>query len=162
MQKLVFRYVLQDNQQYHIDDIELYPNGGPYIFRAVAPAGETYHVKEILLSLVVDTTSWTKDHFLTISGGLDKGLLIRQRDLSVEDVHWSVNLTDNLTMFTRLCVCNQIDYASSIKQFLLRLEPAPASVKITDDLAIEVLVRDNLSTLNALRAYVQYGGEIDA
>lgn len=159
VQKLVFRYVLVASQQYHIDDIELYPSGGPHIFRAAAPAGETYHVKELLLSLVVDATSWTKDHFLTISGGLSKGLLIRQRDLSAEHVHWSINLTDNLTLFTRLCVCNQIDYASSIKQFLLKLNPEPAAVKITDDLVIEAVIRDDLSGLNALRSYVQFGAE---
>lgn len=162
VQKLVFRFVLVANQRYNFDDIELYPSGGPYRFQALGAANEVCHVKTIVLSATVDTTSWTKDHFLSISGGLDKGLIIRHRDLSTPEVLWSVNIMDNLTLFSRMDVRNEVDYASSIKQYKLIMMPEPASVKLTDSLAIEAVVRDDLSGLNALRAFVQCGKETSA
>lgn len=162
VQKLVFRFVLVDDQRYNFDDIELYPSGGPYRFQALAPANTTYHVKKIALVFTVDTSSWTKDYFLSISGGLSKGLIIRHRDLSIPEVLWAINIKDNFTMFSRLDSCHSVPYASSINQYKMVLSPEPASVKITSTLAIEAVVRDDLSTLNALRAFVQYGEEEEA
>lgn len=159
VQKLLFRFTHVDDQRYNFDDIELYPSGGPYRFQAVAPANTVYHVKEIILGFAVDTSSWTKDYFLSISGGLNSGLIIRHRDLVNEEVFWSVNIRDNLTLFNRLDARCEVQYASNISHYKMVLVPEPATVKITSDLAIEGVVRDDLSTLNALRMFVQYGEE---
>jgi len=158
-QKLVFRYVLVDDQRYNFDDIELYPSGGPYRFQALAPANTVYHVKEFVLTFVADTSSWTKDHFITISGGLAKGLIIRYRNITDSEVYWAVNLQNNLALFSRLDECHKVGYASNIEQYKMCLIPSPATVRITNELAVEVVVRDDLSGLNAVRAFVQYGEE---
>lgn len=159
VQKLVFRFVLVANQRYNFDDIELYPSGGPYRFQVIAPANTVYHVTEVILSFTVDTTSWTKDHFLSISGGLTKGLIIRHRDVTSEEVIWAINLMNNFALFNRLDAHHEISYASSIKQYKMILDQRDASVRVTSDLALEMVVRDDLSTLNEMRAYVQYGEE---
>lgn len=158
-QKLLFRYTLVANQQWHFDDIELYPSGGPYRFRVSGSEQYTCHMKRLILSFVEDTSAWTKDYFLSISGGLTNGLILRYRDLAAKDVLWTMNLRDNLTLFSRLELLHKVAYASSVEQYTMILEPIPAVVPLTPDLVVEAVVQDDLSSLNALRAFAQCGAE---
>jgi hypothetical protein len=158
-QKLLFRYTLVDDQQWHFDDIELYPSGGPYRFRVSGSTDYTCHMKRLILSFAEDTSAWTKDYFLSISGGLANGLILRYRDLAAKDVLWTMNLRDNLTLFSRLELLHKVSYASNVEQYTMVLEPIPAAVPLTSDLVVEAVVQDNLSSLNALRAFAQCGAE---
>lgn len=161
-QKLVFRYADVAGQRYNFDDIELYPDGGPHRFRAAAPAGYVYHVKEVVLTFSEENGTWTAGDFTGISGGLDKGIVVRHRRLSTNDVFWAFNLRDNISLFGRFRVKNDVEYSSQVHQFTLVLEPDPAVITVTDDDVIEIVVRDNLTSINAMRAFLQYGEEVAA
>jgi hypothetical protein len=116
-------------------------------------------MKRLILTFVEDTSSWTSGYFASISGGLTNGLILRYRDLDANEVLWRINIKDNLTLFSKLELLNKVSYASSVEQYTMILEPHPASVPLTDKLVVEAVVQDDLSSLNALRAFVQCGAE---
>ena len=159
VQKLTFRYMQVDNQRWNFDDIELYPSGGPYRFRVSGTANTTCHLRRLILSFAEDTSSWTKDYFLSISGGLTSGFILRYRDLDAKDVLWRMNIRDNFTLFSKLELLHRVAYSSSVEQYTMILEPHPAAVPLTDNLVVEAVVQDNLSSLNSLRAFAQCGAE---
>lgn len=161
VQKLVFKYTETAGQRYFIDDIELYSAGGPYIFQAKAPANTVYHLKDLLLTFAEENGTWSSNDFANISSGLSRGLLLRQRNLSTGEVFWQINFKRNLVLFGRLNVINDVAYTDS-HQFTFGLNPAPAVVKVTDVNVVEAVLRDDLSTINAMRAYIRYGKEVVA
>ena len=157
-QKLVFKYTETAGQRYFIDDIEIYSEGGPYIFQAKAPVGAVYHLKDMILTFAEENGTWGSSGFASISGGLSRGLLLRQRALTTGEVAWQINLKRNLVMFGRLDVLNDVSYTDS-HQFTLALNPAPAVINVTDDQVVEAVLRDDLSSINAMRSYIRFGRE---
>lgn len=159
VQKLVFRFEDVGDQRYFIDDITLYEDGGPQVFQAKAPSGVVYHLKDMILTFVEENGTWEADDFTGIVDGLEKGLLMRNRKLSTGEVHWSINFKRNLNLFGRLNVLNDVEYSSAVHQLTLALDPWPAVVKVTNDDVVEFVVRDDLSSINAMRSYIRYGEE---
>lgn len=160
VQKLVFRYEGVDGQRYFIDDIELLESGGgPYTFRAKAPVGVIWHVKDILLSFVEENGTWNAGDFTGINGGLNNGLLLRHRRRSTGEVFFKINSKSNINLFSRYRVVNDVEYSSAIHQLTIGINPSPAALKVTDDDVIEFQVRDNLSSINAMRSLIEYAEE---
>jgi hypothetical protein len=162
VQKLVFRCGNTSGQRYYLDTIEVLAIGaGPYRFQVAAPDQATvYNVKEVILSLAEENGTWLVGDFSSISGGLANGLILRQRQLSTSDVLWSINMRDNLELFGRLDVRSDVEYGTGVHQFKLALVPHPAVVQVTNDKVIEAVVRDDLTSINGLRAFIQYGEEV--
>lgn len=160
VQKLVFKFEGVGGQRYYLDDIELYQaGGGPYTFQVAAPAGLVYHVKELVLTIVEENGSWAAGDFTGITGGLETGLLLRHRRLSTAEVLWKINLKTNINLFGRLDVRNDVEYSTVTHGFKLVLVPDPAVLTVTDDAVLEVLVRDDLTSINGLRSFIQFGQE---
>lgn len=161
VQKLVLRCVNTSGQRYYLDSFEVLAIGtGPYRFRAAAPDAQTvYHVKEIALSLAEENGTWLVGDFSSISGGLANGLILRQRKISTSEILWAINMRDNLELFGRLDVRHDVEYGTGVHQFKLALVPAPAVVQVTNDVVIEAVVRDNLTSINGLRGFIQFGEE---
>ena len=145
----------------YLDSFEALAIGtGPYRFRAAAPDAQTvYNVKEIVLSLAEENGTWLVGDFSSISGGLANGLILRQRKISTSEILWAINMRDNLEIFGRLDVRHDVEYGTGVHQFKLALVPAPAVVQVTDDIVIEAVVRDDLTSINGLRGFIQFGEE---
>lgn len=167
VQKLVLRYVNTSGQRYYFDDIKLVAasGGGPYRFRVAAPDANTvWHLEELVVNLAEENGTWSASDFCTITDGLVNGLVIRHRQLSTSTVLWAINIKDNLDLFGRLHPTADIEYGvgTNEHQFRLVLTPKLSVVRVTNDDVLEVVVRDDLSTINGLRAYIQYAEEVIA
>jgi hypothetical protein len=163
VQKLQIKYSKVAGQHFYFDDLDLMPSaggGGPYTFRAAAPdASEKYHVTMVVVIFSAPSAGWASTAFANIAGGLANGFLIRQRRLSTSEVLWSVNSKDNADLFGRFHPQDDVTFSND--EFLVgfMLKPGGASVVITDDDAVECVIRDDLSTLISARAFVHYGVE---
>jgi len=159
--RLQFKYDVA-GQHFYFDDIDLNPNGGgvgPKTFRVAAPVGEIYHVS--CLSLIVAAgTGWDADKFANIVSGLTNGLLIRHHDLDTASDIWSVVMKNNIDLYGRLIEINSVDFAGNKRMSVFELESGTASIEVTDKQVIEILIRDDLSSLNDVRAFLKYGVEV--
>lgn len=164
VQKIRFRYRNTAGQHYYFDDLQLVPSGGggPYIFRVEAPDANTrYHVSMMVLVLSGAATGWNSTTFANITT-LTNGLLLRQRRISDGEVLWRLNSKDNVDLFGRFHPQDDIEFADGTLLVGFMVKPGKASVIVTDDEVLEVVVRDNLSGLDQARAYVHYGVEVAA
>lgn len=160
-QKLRFRTLNTSGQQYWFDDIELVPNGGsgPYRFQIAAPAGERYHLSMLVLQVTAPEAGWNNDAFANIAGGLANGLICRQRRLSDSEVMWKFNTKDNRELFGQYHPQESFAFADTALLVGFMVKPGKASVIVTDDEVLEFVVRDNLSAITDIRAYMHYGVE---
>lgn len=161
VQKLVFRFVGAVGIRVWLDDISLISRagGGPYTFRVAAPAGEIFHVERLVLTISAPDAGWSSTSFGNIADGLDNGLLFRYRFLDGYTM-WSFNCRNNSEIFGQLSVLNSINFNDSELTIVFALEPELSSVVLVDDdEVLEIIVRDNLSTLTSMRAYLHYGVE---
>lgn len=163
VQFFVFRYAGAGNQRHFIDEVELNDSAGtgPYTFQVSAPAGEAWHATMMVLVLAAADTGWASDAFANIAGGLTNGLLVRQRRISTGDSLWSLNSKDNIDLFGRYHP--QEDFAFSNNELLVGFMVKPgqsADVVVTDDDVLEFVVRDDLSAMNNIRAFLHYGVEV--
>jgi hypothetical protein len=160
--KVHFKYALKGGQQFWFDDIELNTGGGggPFTFQVAAPANTLYHVSMAVLIIAAPGAGWDANSFADISGGIANGLLFRHRRLSDSSVLWSLNSKDNMDLFGRYHPQDDITFSGGDLLVGFMVKPGLASITITDDEALEWVVRDNLSTLSSMRAFVHYGKEV--
>jgi hypothetical protein len=71
-----------------------------------------------------------------------------------------LNSKDNVDLFGRFHPQDDIEFSNGELLIGLMLKPSMASIAITADDVVEWVVRDDLSTLTSLRAYVHYGVEV--
>lgn len=166
VQKLIFRYQEADGQHFYFDDMGLNAlavSGAPYTFRVKAPTGLIYHVERVVIVLAADDTGWNSDAFANITGGVNRGLLLRYKKIGDEsEVYWKVNARNNVELFGLLQVINSIDYEGGDRQVVFALEPQLSSViLVDDDEVLDIVVRDDFSGLNNLRAFLHFGIETD-
>jgi hypothetical protein len=162
VRKLVFAYTEKNGQHFYFDDISLvHEGGGLFKFTVSAAANEAWHVHSINLVLSAGTSGWSSDAFATISDGLTDGVLIRQIDNDGYEspILWSINLKTNVDLFGRLELLNDIDFFDGEHLVTMALKPTPASVVLSGNNVINILLRDNLSSLNKFRAFIHYGVE---
>ena len=160
--KLSFRYAAQGGQHFYFDDITITnaAGGGPYVYRTAPPAGEAWHVSMMVLVLAAPDTGWSSTSFVNISGGLLNGLMLRQRKLSTSETVWSLNTKDNLDLFGRYHP--QETFVFDNNEMLVGFMVKPGSVAdvvVTEDAVLEYMVRDDLSSLNNIRAFLHFGVE---
>jgi len=160
--KLVLIYATKGGQQFYFDDFELIAAGagGPYTFRAEAPAGETWHVDLLNLLICSGSSGWNSDAFASIAGGLDQGLILRKKILSTAEVPWSFTFKNNIELFGQLVPSYDFAFADNEQMVNLSVKPELADLAVTDDEVLELIVRDNLSTISHMRAFIHYGREV--
>lgn len=161
VQKLQFKYASNGGQQFWFDDIEFTQagGGGPFTFQVAAPdALSKYHVSMLVLVISGPSAGWNNNTFANISS-LTNGLLLRGRKISTAETLWSLNSKDNVDLFGRFHPQDDIEFADGTLLLGFMLRPDKASIIITDDIVVEVVVRDDLSTLSGARGYVHYGVE---
>lgn len=158
--RIRFRYRNAAGQQFWFDDISLVPVGaGPYRFRIVAPPNTRYHISMIVCVVAGPSSGWDADTFANIPA-LPLGLNLRQRRLSTGDVLWRFNTRNNAELFGRYHPQDDIEFADGTLLVGFMVKPGKASVIVTDDDVLEFVVRDDLSALEAARAFAHFGTEI--
>lgn len=160
--KIRFRYRQAGGQQFWFDDVELLtPGGGPYRFRVEAPDAQLrYHLSMMVLVVSAPSTGWDSSAFANVTGGLDKGLIVRQRKKSTGEVLWALNSRNNVDLFGRFHPQDDITFASGEMLVGFMIKPGKASVILTEDDVLEVVVRDDLSAITEMRAYAHFGTEL--
>jgi hypothetical protein len=113
----------------------------------------------MVIEMVGVTAGWANDAFVTISGGIANGLLLRHRRISTGVVLWSLNSKDNVDLFGRYHPQDDISFSDDTTLIGFMVKPGKASVIITTDDVLEIVVRDNLSTITQMRAFCHYGIE---
>lgn len=161
VRKLVVNYTLKGGQQFYFDDFNLVAAGagGPYTFQVAAPAGEVWYVGLVNVIVSANSTGWNSDAFANIAGGLAQGLILRHKVLSTGDVPLSLTFKKNIEMFGQMVPSYDFTFANSELMVNFSLKPEPATIMLTDDEVMEFVVRDNLSSLTNMRAYLHYGKE---
>lgn len=161
--KLIFTFANEERQRFYIDDIELdiTDNGSPHVFYIEADAYQAWHIGCVNLVISAGTSNWSSGAFATISDGLTNGVLIRQYDNDgYEDAtSWSINIKDNIDLFGRLQLTENVDFFDGERLISLELKPQPASVVLSGNVVLQIIIRDDLSTLHNFRAYAQFGIE---
>lgn len=162
VQKLELKYAKEAGQQFWFDEFALYPTGGgggPYTFRIAAPDSNTiYHLSMMVLMVSDDETGWDHDNFVNITG-LTNGLLLRHIKKSTSEVLWSFNSRDNTDLFGRYHPQESFTFNNGRLLVGFMVKPGVASVLVTDDDVLEFVVRDDLSSIDSIRAYAHYGIE---
>jgi len=159
--KLNLRCNNVDGQHLWYDDFELVASdgGGPYKFRVSAPTGFIYHVERVALVVSGPDSGWDDTSFANIAGGLSRGLLICYKKLG-DETYWKINYKNNAELFGQLQVINDTSFSGGDRQFVFALEPQLSSVVLVDDdEVIDILVRDDLSSIGNLRAFLHFGIE---
>ena len=159
------RFIIQarvtHGQQYYFDDFDMLNStgDGPYKFRVIGVAGERHHVSRITLAIAAPESGWSSSAFGNITTGLELGLIMRQGTLSTKEVVWSVVMKNNLDMFGQLVPSDPINFSDGEMMLVFNVSPDKSAIVLTDDDGLEFIVRDDLSTLTNMRAYLQYGIE---
>ena len=162
VQKLQLRWMNVADQQYWIDDIELIPTGsGPYRFEFEAPDADTiYHVSMIVLQVIGNTTGWASTAFGVIPGGIENGLILRHKRKSDSEVLWKFVSKDNMSLFGLFHPQDDVVFADSKMLVGFMVKPSKASIKVTNNDILQFVVRDDLTDIDSMRAYVHYGVEV--
>jgi len=159
--KFLFKFASKGGQHFYFDDIELKNNGadGPFIFRVTTDGYHNYNVGAVYLYLATGDSGWNSDAFGNITSGLENGLLIRQYNIETSQTLWSINLKNNRDLYGRMDSHNNVDFFDSEHIATFVLHPSPASIIVTENDVLDIVVRDDISSLNSLRAFVHYGAE---
>ncbi len=114
------------------------------------------------LLVVAGDSGWDSDSFADITSGLALGILVRHIDTEPEEpnVLWSFVAKNNVDLFGGTEADDGVTFADSTLMFTFKMCPAIATVNITDKKFLEVVIRDNLSSLAKVRAFVFYGAEV--
>jgi len=160
VQKLRFRYRVTSGQHFWFDDLELIEIGdGPYKFRIAAPVSENWYMSMLVLQIIAPESGWNNDAFANISGGLANGLILRQRRLSIDESLWRFVTKNNREMFGQYHPQESFAFADNTLLLGFMVKPGKATVIITADDVLEFAVRDDLSSITDMRAYLHYGVE---
>lgn len=154
-------YAKAAGQQFWFDEFAFTAagGGGPYIFQTAAPATVKHHVSMMVIVVSGPGSGWNPTSFGNLSG-LTNGLLLRQRRISTGEVLWSLNSKDNVDLFGRFHPQDDITFSDGTLLVGFMVKPGKASVVVTADDVLEVVVRDDLSALSEARAFVHYGVEV--
>jgi len=165
VQKLHFKYASKGGQHFYFDDIELLDSGaanGPYTFSVTPDAYEAWHVGSICFVIATGDSGWSSTAFANIAGGLENGIIIRQYNPDAYEsspVRWSITIKDNTDLFGRFDAKNIIDFFDNEKMVTFKLEPEPASIRIDGNKRLDIVIKDDLSSLTRFRAFIHYGKE---
>lgn len=160
--RFIFQAKQEDGQQFYFDDIDLLDSesDGPYHYRVTGETGELRHVARITLIIASGEEGWESSAFADIAGGLELGLILRKGTLSTQEVEWSTVMKNNMDLFGQMVPSDPINFSDNELMMVFNIEPKIASIVLTDDDGLEFIVRDDLSTLTNMRAYLQYGVEV--
>jgi hypothetical protein len=86
-------------------------------------------------------------------------LILRHKVLSTGEVPLALTLKKNIEMFGQMVPSYDFTFANAELMINFSLKPEPATIRLTDDEVLEFVVRDNLSSLINMRAYLHYGKE---
>ena len=162
-QKLRLRYGNSAGQHYFFDDIDLISaaGGGPYGFRVEAPDANTiYHLSMAVLMITAPDAGWTSTAFADIVNGLSRGIIMRHKKKSTGDVLWKFVTKNNQQLFGQYHPQESFVFADNKLLVGFMVKPGKANVRITDDDVLEFVVRDDLSTIQEMRAYCHFGKEL--
>jgi hypothetical protein len=142
---------------YYLDDITLNSGGGSQKFRLVVPSGAEWIVGSITLVLVAGDSGWNSNAFANIAGGLANGLTLRHRDLVEGENQWKVVCKKNIHLFGHFDPVIDTTYNDNQRQISFVLRPSPADIIVTENETLELLVKDDLTSLTDLRAFAHVG-----
>lgn len=157
-------YKTGNNQQHWLDDFELQASGGggPYTYRAQSPTGVVYHVERLVIVVSAPDTGWTSTAFASIAAGLESGLLIKYHNIGVApQTFWTFNSKTNAELFGQFEAWNSVQFDNSEQLIAFSLNPDLSSViLVDDDDVLDIVVRDDLSSLTSVRAFLHIGTEV--
>ena len=163
VQKFAVIYRKTAGQHFHLDDIELLQSsggGGPFVFEVAAPDANTrYHISMLVLLISGAASGWNAGNFANIAA-LTNGLLVRQRNKTSGFVSWSLNSKDNTDLFGRFHPQDDITFADGTLLVGFMVKPGKASVIVTNEEVLEVVVGDDLSGLVEARGFAHFGIEV--
>lgn len=147
-------------QRHFFDDIQLTSSiGGPYFFRTSSPSGFIYHIEKAVLVISTPDSNWDSYSFANIPELLN-GLLLRHYNINTQKVYGSFNVKTNLELFGQFNA-EVSNFSNGDVIACFSLDPDLSSViLIDDDDVLEFVVRDDLSSLSSLRAFIHYGVEV--
>ena len=162
VQKLQVQYRKVGGQHFYFDDFELLQGGGgggPYVFQVAAEdATKKLHVSMLVLLIAGPSSGWSSVSFANVTA-LINGLLLRHRRISTGEVLWSLNSKDNTDLFGRFHPQDDVTFSDGTTLVGFMIKPGKASVIVTDDDVLELVVRDDLSGLTSARGFAHYGEE---
>ena len=80
---------------------------------------------------------------------------MRQRRISDGEILWKFNSKDNVDLFGRYHPQDDIEFADGNLLVGFMVKPGKASVVVTDDVVLELVVRDDLSALANARGFAR-------
>lgn len=163
VQKLQLRYRAAGGQHFWFDDFDLINisgGGGPYRFQIAAPSGELWRLSMAVIMVSAPASGWNRSSFANISGGIGRGVIFRQRKISTSEVQWKFISKNNVELFGQFHPQEDVTFADGELLMGFMAKPGKASVIITDDNVLEIVVRDDLSAISEMRGYCHYGVEV--
>jgi len=155
-------YATQGPQQFYFDEFYLNSGGdGPQTFRVSSPTGQIWHVERVLVVISSGATGWDSTSFGDIASGLPNGFLLKYHKLGTEtETYWVLNCKTNVELFGNYNISRDVSFADDEIMVVLSLEPVLSSViLVDDDEVLDFIVRDDLSGLGTLRAFLHFGRE---
>ncbi|NIT79752.1 MAG: hypothetical protein GWN58_33890 [Anaerolineae bacterium] len=159
-----FVLLLRDTagQHFYFDDFEMLNSGsdGPYRYRVTPDNTDRYHISQIVLVVEAEATGWDGSAFADIAGGLESGLLLRQRRIG-DGTLWSTTMKTNADLFGKLIPAYDFTFSGGHLMVTFAVRPSKADIVIDGSRGehLAFVVRDDLSSLANVRAYAQYGVE---
>jgi hypothetical protein len=162
VQRFNIIYKTGNNQQHYIDDIELTQAGGSgnKTFRVNSPTGVVYHVERLVLVVSAGDTGWSSTAFANIASGLQNGVLLKYHNITTPETFWTANSKNNAEMFGQMEAWNDINFDNAEQLIAFSINPDLSSViLVDDDDVLDIIIRDDLSTLTDMRAFLHIGKE---
>jgi hypothetical protein len=162
VQRIRVIYKTGNNQQHWLDDFELQASGGggPFTFRISSPAGFVYHVERLIIAISAPDTGWSSTAFANIASGLDNGILVQYHNTTTAETFWTFNSKNNTELFGQFEAWNSVNFDNAEQLIAFSLQPNLSSViLVDDDDVLDIIIRDDLSSLTSVRAFLHYGIE---
>ncbi len=160
--KLELVYADQGPQPFYFDEFSLNSGGdGPQTFRVSSPTGQIWHVERLIIVIAAGEAGWDSGSFGDIASGLPNGFLLKYHKIGVEtETYWTLNCRTNVELFGNYNISRDVAFADNEIMVVLSLEPVLSSViLVDDDEVLDLIVRDDLSNLARLRAFLHFGRE---
>ena len=158
--RLQFVAEVQKDQHYWIDDIELVDaagGSGPFIYR-VESLIDKFFIDDIQLLIVDAEIGWAlADFAASADGGLENGLLIRHWNQRTGEVFSHINILDNSDLFGRMRVFDDVSFIDTSTLLSMGIDTSHAPPEVFGDKVIDIVVRDDLSAITRVQAFVTGG-----
>jgi hypothetical protein len=166
VQRLNVVYKTGNNQQHWLDDFELTAAGGTgnKTFRTQSPSGVVYHVERLVLVVSAPDTGWSSTAFANIASGLTNGVLLKYHNIGpTPQTFWTANFKDNTELFGQMEAWNTVNFDNAEQLIAFSIDPDLSSViLVDDDDVLDIIIRDDLSSLTNVRAFLHIGTEVVA